>query len=322
MRFLSYFFILFFLATAPGFAMEPESFIVKARKQIDVYFNVLTSARDTGVILSTRKDLSKTCVPRDCVLQHLALAEFKHENLNPLRGMKVKDPLESTWNMDTNHFKVAALSSAVFEHLLDAFSESSPFSVADLASLVDLKKLLTIKRIWNAGRLFGNERLGEIRKILVDQIEVLEFSIYGSGAAIQHSDFGEFLAKSKSLKSLDLSTAMSLEGGIGSGCSKQYLLYGLRKSPSLERISFVDQALRDEGVGQILEALESNNKIKVINFSSVYLTDVGARRLLTFVKEHPQIEQAFINANPYVSEEIKESLELLLKERTPLRNPS
>jgi len=127
-------------------------------------------------------------------------------------------------------------------------------------------------------------------------ITTLQLGIMGTSLEYLNSYFADYVSATKSLKTLDL------HGNMGCRINDdqiQTLCQGLKFNTSIETLDLNDRSLLDKGLILLLEALEQNPQIKLksLNLFSTGISDVGANRLIEYLKTHSSIESINLGYN-------------------------
>lgn len=153
--------------------------------------------------------------------------------------------------------------------------------------------------IYSGSRLFTEEAM-PILEVLKDIVTDLSFGCYFSPHYV-NAYLSEFIQKSTTLKSLDISTTqtpdtfkygyLKREKYLNSS-HMHHIAKGLKVNTSLESLNIADQPIGDKGLCILLNALSSNPhaKLKSLNLFNTDITEDGLKALEKFLETNKTLQ--------------------------------
>ncbi|MGD2169050.1 MAG: hypothetical protein PVI40_02275 [Chlamydiota bacterium] len=188
----------------------------------------------------------------------------------------------------------------------------------DLRSVIDLDKFFaTIGEELTSLSPFELRDAPEILQVIGTSVKKLEFDGFASYCLSTTVKIGECLQHATSIETVKLASIWSSRSTRINNRTLPPIAEALKTNTSIKVLDLADTRIGDEGVLQLIEAIQSNphSKIEKLNLFCCGMTDPVATKLLDFFKENEQIKFINVQMNRGVSNSTIEKFETLGSER-------
>ncbi|PIS00935.1 MAG: hypothetical protein COT84_04950, partial [Chlamydiae bacterium CG10_big_fil_rev_8_21_14_0_10_35_9] len=188
----------------------------------------------------------------------------------------------------------------------------------DLRSMIDLDKFFaTIGEELTSLSPFELQDAPEILQAIGTSVKKLEFDGFASYYPSTTVKIGECLQHATSIETVKLASIWSSRSDRINNYTLPPIAEALKTNTSIKVLDLADTRIGDEGVLQLIEAIQSNphSKIEMLNLFCCGMTNPVAKKLLDFFKENEQIKFINLQMNRGVSESIIKDFKTLGSER-------